>query len=525
MRKSRRLVPAVLVAATAAVAGGSVGAAADSGYPRVSANTNVAQNDKSPVRDLAIANIAVDPSNPNRVAVAGGDWRAGNCFLYVSTDGGATFAVGKQSPIPPQFDTCAANGGTNPWGIAFDKSGNILVGLMAANRPSTTGASGSVILSKTTDNGNTWSSTIVKDNRGANPPQGAGTVYVAVDASNRIYVSWQQRGVPVTGYSGTQRRAEIAVSTDDGSSFSAPVDLEGDPSSTLSIGGPWISVVGNTLYAVYAQSPAATGSSAVFTAQQPGVQLVKSTDGGRTFTSVSTVLTKAETPAFFGNPDFAATTYQGGTAMALVFEAIAQGTAGSQYQLRDIYSVNSTDGGSTWSTPKRVTDDDIGTDLGNKYVPGIAASPNGRFDAAWIDFRNDNGNLLSDTYYASSTDGGSTWSKNIKVSDRPSNRHYGQFANYSDIRSNVNVFSNNYAAYMVWDDTRNASPSADAQDIYFASVQQAAIPASTGTTILYIIIAVAGGLVLAAVILVVLGVVLRTRRSSAPKPPVGTAAS
>ena len=523
MRKSRLLVPAVLVAVVA-VMGGSVRAAADSGYPRVTANANIAQNDKSPVRDLAIGNVAVDPNNPNRIAVIGGDWRAGSCFLYVSTDGGATFAVGKQSPIPPQFDTCAPNGGTNPWGIGIDKSGNIMVATMAASRPSTTSASGSVVLSKTTDNGNTWSSVIVKDNRNANPPQGAGTVYLAIDSSNRIYVSWQQRGVPVTGYSGTQRRAEVAVSTDDGASFSAPVDIEGVPASTLSIGGPIISVLGNTLYAMFTQSAAAKGSSAVFTAQKPGIQIVKSTDGGQTFTPVGTVMTNAQEPAFFGNPFMAATSYHGSTAIAVVFEAIAQGTAGSQSQLRDIYSVNSTDGGSTWSSPERVTDDDIGTDLGNKFVPGIAASPNGRLDAAWIDFRNDNGNLLSDTYYASSTDGGTTWSKNIKVSDQPSNRHYGQFANYSDIRSNVNIASNNYAASMVWDDTRNASPSADAQDIYFGAVQQAAIPASTSTTVLYIIIAVAGGLVLAALILVVLGVVVRSR-SGAAKPPVGTAAS
>jgi Neuraminidase (sialidase) len=264
----------------------------------------------------------------------------------------------------------------------------------------------------------------------------------------------------------------------------------------------------------------------VFTAQKPATLIVKSTDGGHTFSPAGTVMTNAQQPAFFGNPFMAATSYHGSTAIAVVFEGIAQGTAGSQDQLRDIYYVNSTDGGSTWSTPSRLTDDDIGTDLGNKFVPGVAASPNGRFDAAWIDFRNDNGNLLSDTYYASSTDGGTTWSKNIKVSDQPSNRHYGQFANYSDIRSNVNVASNNYAANIVWDDTRNASSTKDAQDIYFGAVQQAAIPASTSTTVLYIIIAVAAGLVLAALILVILGVVVRSRRGAGtPKPPVSTTAS
>jgi photosystem II stability/assembly factor-like uncharacterized protein len=517
-----------MLVAAAAVMGGSVRAAADSGFPRVAANTDITQNDKSPVRDMAIANVAVDPNDPTHVAVVAGDWRNGTCFLYVSTDGGATWAVGKHSPIPPQFDTCAPNGGTNAWGIAYDKSGNILVATMVAIRPSTTSTSGSVILAKTTDNGNTWSTTFVKDNRQTNPPQGAGQVQLVSDVkNNRIYVGWQQRGVPVAGYGGTQRRAEIAVSTDDGASFGTPNDLEGDPASTLSAGGPNLSLgPDGTLYAFYSQSTAAKGSSSVFTSQTAGLHIVKTTDGGQNYTLLPTIMPVAKQPAFFSFPDLVAAPYNGGTSLVLVFEAIAQGTAGSQYQLRDIYSMNSTDGGQTWNSQTRVTDDDISTDLGNKYVPGISAAPNGRIDTSWIDFRDDNGNLLSNTYYASSTDGGSTWSKNLKLSDQPSNRHYGQFANYSDIRSNTNMVSNNYAAYIAWDDTRNASSSADAQDVYFGSVQQAAIPQSTSTTVLYIIAAVAGGLVFASLVLVGAGLVVRRRRrSGTPKPPVSTAAN
>ena len=532
MRKSRLLVPAVLVAATAVV-GGSVRAAADSGFPRVTANTDVTQNDKSPVRDMQTASVAVDPNDPNHIAVIGGDWRSGTCFLYVSTDGGATFAVGKQSPIPPQFDTCAPNGATNPWGVGFDKSGNILVATLVANRPSTASLSGSVIFAKTSDNGNTWSTTFVKDDRQTNPPLGVAQVQLVSDTkNNRIYVGFQQRNVPVSGYvdrfGPTQRRAEVAVSTDDGASFSTPVDVEGDPASTLSIGGPILSLgPGDALYAYYSQSVPAKGSSAVFTSQTAGLRIAKSTDGGQSYTQLPTIIPIAKEPAFFNYASMAAAPYNGGTALVLVFEALAQGTAGSQNQVRDIYSINSTDGGNSWSSPTRVTDDDITNDLGSKMVPGISAAPNGRIDASWIDFRNDNGNLLSDTYYSSSTDGGSTWSKNIKVSDQPSNRHYGQFANNSDVRWNIQQASSNYAAYIPWDDTRNASPSKDISDIYFGSVQQAAIPQSTSTTVLYIIAAVAGGLVLAALVLVILGVVVRSRRtgSGSTKPPVGTTAS
>ena len=532
MRKSRLLVPAMLVAATAVV-GGSVRASADSGFPRVPANADVTQNVKSSVRDMQTAAIGVDPNDPNHVAVVAGDWRLGTCFLYVSTDGGATFAVGKHSPLPPQFDTCTPNGATNPWGVAFDKSGNILVAAPIANRPSTVSLSGSVILAKTTDNGNTWSPTFVKDDRQTNPPLGVAQVQLVSDTkNNRIYVGFQQRNVPVSGYldrfGATQRRAEVAVSTDDGASFSAPVDVEGDPSSTLSIGGPYLSLGSDgALYAYYSQSAAAKGSSTVFTSQTAALHVAKSTDGGQSYTQLPTIMPVSKEPAFFGFSNFVAAPYNGGTALVLVFEALAQGSAAAQNQVRDVYAINSTDGGQTWNSQTRVTDDDVNTDLGSKMTPGISAAPNGRIDASWIDFRNDNGNLLSDTYYASSTDGGSTWSKNIKVSDQPSNRHYGQWANYSDMRSDINMVSNNYAAYIAWDDSRNATPSKDQVDIYFGSVQQVAIPASTGTTVLYIIIAVAGGLVLAALVLVVLGVVVRSRRtgSGSTKPPVGTTAS
>ena len=527
MRKSRLLGPALVTVAAAAVLG-ATGVAADAGFPRATANTDVAQNNKSPVRDMAVGNVAVDPNNPQHIAVIGGDWRLGSCNLYVSTDGGATFSVGKESPLPAQFDTCTPNGGTNAWGIAFDKSGNILVALMAANRPSTISISGSIVLAKTSDNGNTWQTTIVKDNRQATPAQGAGQIQLAVDNTrNRVYVGWQQRGVTVAGYSGMQRRAEVAVSTDDGASFGQPVDVEGDPASTLSVGGPNISLAPDgTLWAFYSQTAAPKGSSTVFSAQKPGLKIAETTDGGATFTQAGTILALA--PAFFGFPDLAAGAHKGGTALVFVYEAIAQGDAGSQDQLRDIWSQNSTDGGATWSDPTRVTDDDIGTDLGNKFVPGIAAAPNGRFDAAWIDFRDDNGNLLSNTYYASSSDGGTTWSKNVKVSDAPSNRHYGQFANYSDVRSNVNIASNNYAANIVWDDSRQAGPNADLQDIYFGAVQQAAIPESTGTTVLYVIAAVAGGLVAASLILVGAGLYVRRRRGggrpTAAPPMAGTSA-
>ena len=202
-----------------------------------------------------------------------------------------------------------------------------------------------------------------------------------------------------------------------------------------------------------------------------------------------------------------------GYAVAVVWEDLADGVAGQQ-QVRDIFESQSTDGGKTWSPRKRITDDPL-TNFASKFVPGIAGA-DGRLDAAWVDFRNDNGNLLSDTYASYSSNGGITWSPNVRVSDHSSNRHYGQFANYSDVRGPVGVASDKYAAYITWDDSRNATDAQPVQDVYFAALQQAEVPTSRGYSAVRIGGAVVGGLIAVGLGLVAAGLMLRRRRRGSP---------
>lgn len=77
-----------------------------------------------------------------------------------------------------------------------------------------------------------------------------------------------------------------------------------------------------------------------------------------------------------------------------------------------IYAATTTDGGATWSANVRV-DDDTGTS--SKNSPSIVASPNGHVHLAWVDYRNGN----ADIYAASSDDGGVSWSGNTRVDDGP----------------------------------------------------------------------------------------------------------
>jgi hypothetical protein len=76
------------------------------------------------------------------------------------------------------------------------------------------------------------------------------------------------------------------------------------------------------------------------------------------------------------------------------------------------------DGGTTWETPRRISDED-GL-LGAQFMPQVALSPNGRdLHVAWMDQRHDPSGQLVEVYYRHSPDGGITWDPEMLVSDAP----------------------------------------------------------------------------------------------------------
>jgi len=79
----------------------------------------------------------------------------------------------------------------------------------------------------------------------------------------------------------------------------------------------------------------------------------------------------------------------------------------------DVMFVASTDGGATWSSPKRVNDD-----TGNawQWFSAMEVAPSGRIDVIWNDTRDDPGGYDSQLYYACSTDAGATFSTNEPIS-------------------------------------------------------------------------------------------------------------
>ncbi|MCC6908590.1 MAG: exo-alpha-sialidase [Phycisphaerales bacterium] len=82
----------------------------------------------------------------------------------------------------------------------------------------------------------------------------------------------------------------------------------------------------------------------------------------------------------------------------------------------DLSFARSSDGGFTWETGIRVNDDGPGA---LQWMPAMSVAPNGRIDVFWFDTRNSSGHPVpwSQLFYTFSTDGGSNWAPNRRLSD------------------------------------------------------------------------------------------------------------
>ncbi len=116
----------------------------------------------------------------------------------------------------------------------------------------------------------------------------------------------------------------------------------------------------------------------------------------------------------------------------------------------NIVVARSDDSGTTWSEPVQVND----VDTGDQWMTAIAVDANDILHAAWFDARTGNINL----YYANSTDGGRTWSPNLRITDQETPSNAFSLGEYLGLAADRNG-----AACMVWTDGRNGGSA-----IYFA---------------------------------------------------------
>ena len=128
----------------------------------------------------------------------------------------------------------------------------------------------------------------------------------------------------------------------------------------------------------------------------------------------------------------------------------------------DVMFVRSTDGGQTYSLPRRINDDPVNQNKWH-WFGTLSVAPNGRIDSVWLDTRNAANNSDSQLFYSYSLDGGNNWSPNVAVSE-PFDPHLG-YPNQKKIGDYLTIVSDVAGGNVAYSATFNGE-----QDIYYVRV-------------------------------------------------------
>lgn len=529
VRTMRRwLVAPALMALLGSVPG--IAGAASGPAPTPTAAVQVTKSDPVPFRAFTSPYMLADPANPRVVVAAVAELRTGVCYLARSTDAGRSWAILPAVPGLTAYPYCTSGvGGVVMAPLAWGRGHTLyyaLDGYGKGDGGNSRSANYSVLLARSTNLGNSWSTTIVDNSRGLT---GAAVTFnspvtsVAVDTSKGrdvVYVGWgQSHPAAPKGSALANSGTMVAVSTDGGSTFAKPVDINqfshvnlsaGDKSYPLIMSAPFLAVGKGGVLEAMSGPRTLAGTKISGPAPAKPVLAARSTDQGRTWT-VSALSPPVNTPQ---GPVLEA-------ALRWIPLGGPQGTFVTAYAAwpesssgpAQIEFQRSTDSGQTWAAPAALNDDDPSQQFLH-FLPEMGVAPDGRIDVAWYDFRGQNG-FAPDVYATSSSDAGTTWTRNVKVTDHPIDFSIGVSAN-SDVRQPPGVASANQYTSFGWADTRLGNPQTQTQDVFANVVQYSPLPAS-GSTVFPVLAAVCVGLLLAgATLLLVLAV--RRRRDDAPGP-------
>jgi Neuraminidase (sialidase) len=341
-------------------------------------------------------------------------------------------------------------------------------------------------------------------------------------------VGHASRAAPFGLFGKVALRSVVATSPDGGRTWGPPVDIMANVPQTQIFGNfiPEISVGANgVVYAITREKAPPSDPNKPFTATSPpggpGA-------GGRKFVSVSTdhgktwmTTTVDDSAVHCGGCDWPPAT-AANASNSDVYTVFGQSgtTSGSP---TNVFFKASTDGGKTWGKLIQLNDD--ANPSVDHWYPGISVAPNGRIDVAWIDFRSslafDPGSttkteLMWDLYYTYSTDGGATWSRNMRISDRSMNKNEGYTANDNyGLMGPAGVHSTNDVVYFAWSDSRRGTVQTPVEDYYFTTAKFATTTSKKTSSAGRFGLGVAVGILAAGAVLLIGVFVLRGRRRPA----------
>jgi hypothetical protein len=275
----------------------------------------------------------------------------------------------------------------------------------------------------------------------------------------RIYIAW---------INFNDARIYSTYSTNAGTTWSAPIALSG---AGLDVQGAWPAVAPNgDLYVAWVRwNPYPSGPI--------DMQIVRSTNGGVSFSAVTNPLTggvnpRAATPtnscgrpALNGNIRYLPSPQITLTPNGHLHVVYARDPDG--YNVGDVINVyyrRSTDNGTTWGAEVLLNDDGTTRD---QFFPTISAGPSGRIVTTWYDRRLDANNLLFDYYMRYSDDGGTIWLPSQRVSDVSSPVYLDpQLATcyHGDYDQQIQDAA---FAYIQWSDDRNIQGGHQDPDVWF----------------------------------------------------------
>ncbi len=260
----------------------------------------------------------------------------------------------------------------------------------------------------------------------------------------------------------------LTRSTDGGNTWSTPLSLGGSQGSYVTVGPD------HSVYVFYLQS----GSP-------ERIMMRKSTDQGVTFGAAVSVATLTTTGS---NGDLGLTVSSGnGTSIRTNAFPQAAVTANGIYvtfndrgtttgDKADVFLVQSTDGGATWSAKRKLNDDGTTRD---QWQPALAATPDGNHVGVfWYDRRLDanDGNIDRYGVIGDVSGGTVTFGSNFRISDAsfPAVVNQDSLIATSYMGDYDVAVADNGAFYTTWGDNRlSDSAHAHQPDVRFAKIQLA----------------------------------------------------
>ncbi|MBI4850893.1 MAG: exo-alpha-sialidase [Acidobacteria bacterium] len=415
----------------------------------------------NPVLDRGLTQSESSIAARNNTVIVGYNSAPGNSDLNFSgysrsTNGGQTFTQGIIPNLPNGLNLGDAVVDFGPNGEIYYSTLTLLI--------EDTGVKSIIGVAKSTDQGATFSTPVDATTTAANNLDFQDKEWLTVDKNanspfkGNVYVSWTTFSENIS--------INFSRSIDGGQTYLPPISLsQGDNSAGVQGSMPAVAPNGD-LYVAYFR----VGNGDITASDFLTISLVKSTDGGKTFSPSKSVASIFNTANLTGGIDGSGVRTnsfpsivvdQKGTVHIVYGATPSKPSTPTGADRGDIFYIRSTDGGNTFSSPLRINDDTTST---SQSSPSIAVTTDGTVGIRWWDRRNDPVfDSLTDVFMATSTNGGASFSSNFQVNNH--NWSFGEIERgvapgYHGDYDSLTAFGNDF--YIAWSDERNENP-----DIYF----------------------------------------------------------